>query len=336
MSQDETGISQLDLTELEETTLDHWLNTYRQMLKIRLFEEKTNELYTSAKMPGLAHLYIGEEAVAVGVCEALRQDDYITSTHRGHGHCLAKGAKLDKMFSELLGKVDGYCRGKGGSMHIADQDTGNLGANGIVGGSAGIATGAALSIKMRASDQVAVCFFGDGALGQGLFYESMNMAQLWNLPVIYVCENNLYGEYTPTEKSTSGNRLARAEAFGMDNVEISGQDVRLVYQTVKRLVERARAGEGPAFLLCHTYRFRGHHVGDIDRPYRSREEEEKWQTENDPLKILSDWLVSDKMVEPDLFSQIEEEVRAEVEAAVTFALDASFPDEMEVDAHVYA
>ena len=336
MPQDETEISQLDLAKLEETTLDHWLNAYRQMLKIRLFEEKTNELYTGAKMPGLAHLYIGEEAIAVGVCEALRQDDYITSTHRGHGHCLAKGAKLDKMFSELLGKVDGYCRGKGGSMHIADQDTGNLGANGIVGGSAGIATGAALSIKMRASDQVAVCFFGDGALGQGLFYESMNMAQLWNLPVIYVCENNLYGEYTPTSKSTSGNRLARAEAFGMDNVEIDGQDVRLVYQTVQRLVERARAGEGPAFLLCRTYRFRGHHVGDIDRPYRSREEEEKWQTENDPLKILSDWLVSDKMVELDLFSQIEDEVRTEVEAAVTFALNASFPDEMEVDAHVYA
>ena len=336
MPQDEMEISQLDLAKLEETTLDHWLNAYRQMLKIRLFEEKTNELYTSAKMPGLAHLYIGEEAIAVGVCEALRQDDYITSTHRGHGHCLAKGAKLDKMFSELLGKVDGYCRGKGGSMHIADQDTGNLGANGIVGGSAGIATGAALSIKMRASDQVAVCFFGDGALGQGLFYESMNMAQLWNLPVIYVCENNLYGEYTPTSKSTSGNLLARAEAFGMDNVEINGQDVRLVYQTVQRLVERARAGEGPTFLLCRTYRFRGHHVGDIDRPYRSREEEEKWQTENDPLKILSDWLVSDKMVELDLFSQIEDEVRAEVEAAVTFALNASFPDEMEVDAHVYA
>ena len=336
MPQDEMEISQLDSAKLEETTLDHWLNAYRQMLKIRLFEEKTNELYTSAKMPGLAHLYIGEEAIAVGVCEALRQDDYITSTHRGHGHCLAKGAKLDKMFSELLGKVDGYCRGKGGSMHIADQDTGNLGANGIVGGSAGIATGAALSIKMRASDQVAVCFFGDGALGQGLFYESMNMAQLWNLPVIYVCENNLYGEYTPTSKSTSGNLLARAEAFGMDNVEINGQDVRLVYQTGQRLVERARAGEGPTFLLCRTYRFRGHHVGDIDRSYRSREEEEKWQTENDPLKILSDWLVSDKMVELDLFSQIEDEVRAQVEAAVTFALNASFPDEMEVDAHVYA
>ena len=336
MPQDEAEIAQLDLAELEETTLDQWLNVYRQMLKIRLFEEKTNELYTSAKMPGLAHLYIGEEAIAVGVCEALRQDDYITSTHRGHGHCLAKGAKLDMMFSELLGKVDGYCRGKGGSMHIADQDTGNLGANGIVGGSVGIATGAALSIKMRDTNQVAVCFFGDGALGQGLFYESMNMAQLWQLPVIYVCENNLYGEYTPTSKSTSGNRLARAEAFGMHNVEIDGQDVRLVYQTAQRLVERARAGEGPAFLLCRTYRFRGHHVGDIDRPYRSREEENKWQTENDPLQILSDWLITDKMAEESLFSQIEDEVRSDVEAAVTFALNASYPDEMEVDAHVYA
>ena len=336
MPQDEAEIAQLDLAELKETTLDQWLNVYRQMLKIRLFEEKTNELYTSAKMPGLAHLYIGEEAIAVGVCEALRQDDYITSTHRGHGHCLAKGAKLDMMFSELLGKVDGYCRGKGGSMHIADQDTGNLGANGIVGGSVGIATGAALLIKMRDTNQVAVCFFGDGALGQGLFYESMNMAQLWQLPVIYVCENNLYGEYTPTSKSTSGNRLARAEAFGMHNVEIDGQDVRLVYQTAQRLVERARAGEGPAFLLCRTYRFRGHHVGDIDRPYRSREEENKWQTENDPLQILSDWLITDKMAEESLFSQIEDEVRSDVEAAVTFALNASYPDEMEVDAHVYA
>ncbi|HIO07971.1 TPA: thiamine pyrophosphate-dependent dehydrogenase E1 component subunit alpha [Candidatus Poribacteria bacterium] len=336
MPQDAAEIAQLDLAELKETTLDQWLNVYRQMLKIRLFEEKTNELYTSAKMPGLAHLYIGEEAIAVGVCEALRQDDYITSTHRGHGHCLAKGAKLDMMFSELLGKVDGYCRGKGGSMHIADQDTGNLGANGIVGGSVGIATGAALSIKMRDTNQVAVCFFGDGALGQGLFYESMNMAQLWQLPVIYVCENNLYGEYTPTSKSTSGNRLARAEAFGMHNVEIDGQDVRLVYQTAQRLVERARAGEGPAFLLCRTYRFRGHHVGDIDRPYRSREEENKWQTENDPLQILSDWLITDKMAEESLFSQIEDEVRSDVEAAVTFALNASYPDEMEVDAHVYA
>ncbi|MEZ4637956.1 MAG: thiamine pyrophosphate-dependent dehydrogenase E1 component subunit alpha [Caldilineaceae bacterium] len=204
---------------------ESWLHMYEQMCKIRAFEETSNELYTSARMPGLAHLYIGEEAVAVGVCEALRREDYITSTHRGHGHCLAKGAALDRMFAELLGKADGYCRGKGGSMHIADQETGNLGANAIVGGSTGIATGAALSIKMRGTDQVAVCFFGDGALGQGLLYESMNMAQLWKLPVIYVCENNLYGEYTHHSEAVAGDMLGRARAFGIHAVDVDGQDV---------------------------------------------------------------------------------------------------------------
>jgi len=171
-----------------------WLHMYEQMFKIRAFEEQVNELYQGAKMPGLAHLYIGEEAIAVGVCQALNREDYITSTHRGHGHCLAKGASVDRMFCELLGREAGYCRGKGGSMHIADQDTGNLGANAIVGGSAGIATGAAFSSKRLGNGRVAVCFFGEGALGQGLVYESMNMAQLWKLPVIYVCENNLYNE----------------------------------------------------------------------------------------------------------------------------------------------
>src|SRR5262249_15499188 len=192
---------------------ERWLHFYRQMVKIRRFEEEVNQLYLSAKMPGLAHLYIGEEAVAVGVCEAVRRDDYITSTHRGHGHCIAKGAALDKMFAELLGKAAGYCRGKGGSMHIADQDTGNLGANAIVGGSAGIATGAAMSSKMRNSGQVAVCFFGDGALGQGLLYEVMNMASLWQLPVVYVCENNLYTEYTHCSETVAGDMCARAAAF---------------------------------------------------------------------------------------------------------------------------
>src|ERR687898_3036073 len=194
---------------------ERWIHFYRQMVKIRRFEEEVNQLYLGANMPGLAHLYVGEEAVAVGVCEALRQDDYITSTHRGHGHCLAKGAAVDKMFAELLGKVAGYCRGKGGSMHIADQDTGNLGANAIVGGSTGIATGAAMSAKMRASDQVAVCFFGEGALGQGLLYEVMNMASLWKLPVIYVCENNLYNEYTHYGETTAGEVTARAASFGI-------------------------------------------------------------------------------------------------------------------------
>jgi pyruvate dehydrogenase E1 component alpha subunit len=172
------------------------LHMYRRMVMIRLFEEQVNDLYTRALMPGLAHLYIGEEAIAVGVCEALRADDYITSTHRGHGHCLAKGAAVDRMFAELLGKEAGYCKGKGGSMHIADPDTGNLGANAIVAGSAGIATGAAFSAKRLGNGRVAVCFFGEGALGQGVVYEVMNMAALWKLPVIYVCENNMYNEYT--------------------------------------------------------------------------------------------------------------------------------------------
>src|SRR5438105_4525571 len=215
--------------------LEQHLYMYRQMAKIRAFEEQVNELYKGAKMPGLAHLYVGEEGVAVGVCEALRRDDIITSTHRGHGHCLAKGASVDRMFAELLGKEAGYCRGKGGSMHIADQDTGNLGANAIVGGSAGIATGAALSAKMRGTDQVAVCFFGDGALGQGLLYESMNMAALWALPVIYVCENNLYNEYTHNSETTAGEMSARAKAFGIPTEEVDGQDVRAVYTTAARM-----------------------------------------------------------------------------------------------------
>src|ERR1044071_4494551 len=235
--------------------LEQNLHMYRQMAKIRAFEEQVNELYKGAKMPGLAHLYVGEEAVAVGVCEALRRDDFITSTHRGHGHCIAKGAKVDRMFAELLGKEAGYCRGKGGSMHIADQDTGNLGANAIVGGSAGMATGAALSAQMRGSDQVAVCFFGDGALGQGLLYESMNMASLWKLPVIYVCENNQYNEYTHYSETTAGALSARAEAFGIHAESIDGQDVRAVHATMDRLVARARRGEGPAFLECKTYRY---------------------------------------------------------------------------------
>ena len=215
------------------------LHFYRQMLKIRLFEEQVNQLYLGAKMPGLAHLYIGQEAVAVGVCEALRRDDYVTSTHRGHGHCLAKGAAVDKMFAELLGKAPGYCRGKGGSMHIADQDTGNLGANAIVGGSAGIATGAAMSAKMRGTDQVAVCFFGEGALGQGLLYEVMNMASLWKLPVIYVCENNQYNEYTSHRETTAGEVAARAQAFGIQTETIDGQDVQLVHATS---LEASRTG----------------------------------------------------------------------------------------------
>src|SRR5471032_2819410 len=206
-------------------------------------------------MPGMTHLYIGEEGVAVGVCSALRRDDWITSTHRGHGHCLAKGANVRRMYAELLGKEDGYCRGKGGSMHIADFENGNLGANAIVGGSAGIATGAAQSAKMRGTDQVAVCFFGEGALGQGLIYEVMNMASLWKLPVIYLCENNKYNEYTHYSETTAGDIGARATAFGIPAEEVDGQDAVLMYQATQRAVARARDGEGPSFIAADTYRY---------------------------------------------------------------------------------
>ena len=316
---------------------DLYLHLYRQMFKIRVFEEQVNDLYLGAKMPGLAHLYIGEEAVAVGVCEVLRAEDYITSTHRGHGHCLAKGAAIDRMFAELLGKDAGFCRGKGGTMHIADPGTGNLGANAIVGGGLGIATGAALSAKMRGTDQVVVCFFGEGATGQGLMYEVLNMAALWRLPIIYVCENNLYNEYTHYAETTAGGLLDRPAAFGIPAEEVNGQDVRAVWSVAKRMVENARQGKGPAFLLCSTYRYFGHHVGDIDRAYyRSREEESSYKAERDPIKLLGVWLVGQGLCDSAELGAIEEEVRAEIATALDFAVKAPFPDAGMVDQHVYA
>lgn len=317
--------------------LEQWTRMYRRMVMIRLFEEQVNELYTRALMPGLAHLYVGEEAVAVGICEALQPDDYITSTHRGHGHCLAKGASPDRMFAELLGKEAGYCRGKGGSMHIADPATGNLGANAIVGGSAGIATGAAFSSKHLGTNQVTVCFFGEGALGQGVLYEVMNLASLWKLPVIYACENNLYNEYTHYSETTAGDLLARGSAFGLHTESADGQDVRAVYARAKKLVERARKGEGPAFLLCNTYRYTGHHVGDINREYyRSKQEEQQWKTERDPIKNLADWLIEQKHTDAAALDRIQAEVRAEMKAAVEFALAAPYPGPEEAEQDVYA
>ena len=314
-----------------------WLGMYRSMIAIRLFEEQVNELYTRALMPGLAHLYIGEEAVAVGVCSALRSDDYITSTHRGHGHCLAKGASPDRMFAELLGKAAGYCKGKGGSMHIADPDTGNLGANAIVGGSAGIATGAAYSSKALGTDRVAVCFFGEGALGQGLLYEVMNMAQLWKLPVIYVCENNLYCEYTHFSETVAGSITARATALGMEAATVDGQNVRAVYEEAQRLMQRARHGDGPAFLLCNTYRYKGHHVGDVNREYyRPKSEEQRWMSERDPIQTLQRWMIEEHLADQADFDRIHADVKDEIQKAVDFALAAPYPEPGEVDQDVYA
>jgi TPP-dependent pyruvate/acetoin dehydrogenase alpha subunit len=317
--------------------VDLWLRMYRQMVAIRQFEAQVNELYTRALMPGLAHLYIGEEAVAVGVCEALERTDYITSTHRGHGHCLAKGASPDKMFAELLGKKAGYCKGKGGSMHIADPATGNLGANAIVCGSAGIATGAAFSARRLRNGRVAVCFFGEGALGQGVLYEVMNLAQLFKLPVIYVCENNLYTEYTHYSETTAGDILTRATAFGLEAASVDGQDVRAVHGTAQRLVDRARRGEGPAFLLGNTYRYHGHHVGDINREYyRSKQEELTWKTERDPIANFGKWLVAEKLADAAALERTQAELESEMKKAVDFAVAAPYPSVDEVDEDVYA
>ncbi|WP_027834821.1 thiamine pyrophosphate-dependent dehydrogenase E1 component subunit alpha [Maritalea myrionectae] len=313
-----------------------YVRMYQQMVRIRAFEDNANKLYLAAKMPGLTHMYSGQEAVAVGICEALKSTDKITSTHRGHGHCVAKGADFKEMFCELLGKEEGYCRGKGGSMHIADQENGNLGANAIVGGSAGIATGAALSAKHLGKDDVTVCFFGDGALGQGLLYEVMNMAALWNLPVIYACENNLYGEYTKVEEMAAGELTARAKAFGIESHIVDGQDVLAVNKLSQDLVARARKGEGPFFMQLNTYRYHGHHVGDINREYyRPKSEEELWKTERDPISNFAKWLLKEKVLTEAELNQIEKDVQQDAKDAVTYAEAADYPDVSEVTLHVY-
>ena len=319
------------------SSTDRLLHFYRQMMAIRLFEERVNDLYTRALMPGLAHLYIGEEAIAVGVCGALTREDYITSTHRGHGHCLAKGAAPDRMFAELLGKRSGYCKGKGGSMHIADPDTGNLGANAIVGGGAGIATGAAFAAKYLGRPQVSVCFFGEGALGQGVLYEELNLAQLWKLPVIYVCENNMYNEYTHCSETTAGDMLARPKAFGVAAERANGQDVQEVHEAALRAVERGRSGHGPTFLLCDTYRYRGHHVGDIAREYyRPKSEEQQWMSERDPIALLTTRLMAERVADQSALDRITAELTSVMDEAVASAIAAPYPTVDEVNEDVYA
>jgi len=319
------------------TNRGDYLRMYRQMVRIRTFEDTANQLYLSAKMPGLTHMYSGQEAVAVGICEALTDDDRITSTHRGHGHCVAKGAEFREMFCELLGKAEGYCRGKGGSMHIADQSHGNLGANAIVGGSMGIATGSALRAKLLGQDDVTVCFFGDGATAQGLWYEVMNMAALWKLPVIYACENNGYSEYTKTEEIAAGSITARAEAFGIEAHKVDGQDVLAVNELTRNLVARARKGEGPFFIELETYRYHGHHVGDINRAYyRSKDEEKDWKDNRDPIVRFRGYLVSEGIATEEEIEAMNAEIERDAAEAVAYAEAAAYPPAHEVDMHVYA
>ncbi len=309
---------------------------YRKMSEIRYFEEHVWDVYTRGLMPGLAHLYIGEEGVAVGACAALRDDDYITSTHRGHGHCLAKGGQLDRMMAEIMGKEAGYCRGKGGSMHIADMSVGILGANGIVGGGFGIATGAAFSAKTRKTDQVAVCFFGDGAANQGIMLETINMAVIWNLPVIYLCENNQYGEHTAYEKVTGVKNIAdRGLGMGIESKIMEGSDVLEVYGMVGAAVDKARSGKGPTLLEAKTYRYRGHHVGDSGY-YRTDDEVKWWMENKDPIKLLGDHMIAAKVTTQEELDALSETVEEEVESAVEFGREAPLPAPEQAYEDLYA
>ena len=315
---------------------DAMLTILQRLIMIRRFEETVFDVYRRGWMPGLAHLYDGSEATAVGVCSALRDDDTITSTHRGHGHIIAKGGHVDQMMAEVMGKVTGYCRGKGGEMHIADVGLGILGANGIVGGGIGIATGSAFSAQREGNGRVSVAFFGDGAANQGILYECANMAVLWKLPVIYVCENNQYTEFSHWGKLTAGEGLAaRAEAIGMPGVEVDGNDVLAVYHATDEAVQRARAGEGPSTIVCHTWRYGGHHVGDPGTAYRPKEEIEKWRAK-DPIVQFEKVLLDKKIMSPDDIELVRDAIEQEIAHAVEAGREAPFPEVNEVTDHVYA
>lgn len=307
---------------------------YTNMLKIRRFEEKVGELFAAGKIPGFVHLYIGEEAVATGVCAHLRKDDYITSTHRGHGHLISKGGDLKLMMAELFGKRTGYCKGKGGSMHIADVDLGILGANGIVGGGPPIATGAALAAKYKGTDQVAVCFLGDGASNQGTFHEGVNMASIWKLPVIFVVENNMYGISLSQTRSMRVQDIAdRAAAYDIPGFVVDGNDVIAVYEAAGEAIQRARAGEGSALIECKTYRYRGHFEGD-PMIYRTREEEEMWKAK-DPIPRFEAKLMEMGILSEAQAREINERIIAQVEEAVRFAEESPWPAPEEVLEDVY-
>jgi TPP-dependent pyruvate/acetoin dehydrogenase alpha subunit len=311
---------------------------YERMLIIRQFEEQAIALFEKGQIRGNVHPCIGQEAVSVGVCANLRRDDYMTSTHRGHGNCLAKGADPKRMMAELLGRATGYCKGKGGSMHIADFDGGNLGANGIVGGGFPIATGAGIGIQNRGTDQVAVCFFGDGAANQGTFHESLNLAALWKLPVLYVCENNQYALSTPLRESVGLPELSeRARGYGIPGVRVDGNDVLAVHAAAGEAVRRARAGEGPTLLDCLTYRFFGHFTGDKGHgiAYRTKQEMEEWRSRC-PIARLRRNILDAAIATDEQLEKIEKQVEALIAAAVQYGLDSPWPSPEEAIEDVFA
>jgi pyruvate dehydrogenase E1 component alpha subunit len=311
------------------------IEIYRKLLEIRLFEEKVFELYGQNLVPGTIHLYAGEEAVAVGVCSNLRKDDYITSTHRGHGHCIAKGADPKRIMAEILGKKTGYCKGKGGSMHIADFTVDMLGATAVVGAGLPIAVGAGLSAKLRKTNQVVACFFGEGASNQGTFHESINMASIWKLPVIFVCENNLYAMGTRQSIVMAIENIAdRAVAYRIPGVSVDGNDVLAVYEAVQKAVERARKAEGPTLIECKTYRHKGHSRVDPAK-YRPKKEVEEWLAK-DPINRFKERLLQTNVLTETEIQQIEKEVSSNIEEAVKFAMESPYPAPEEALEDVYA
>ena len=307
---------------------------FRTMTRIRRFEERVAREFADGNIPGSVHLYIGEEAVATGAIAHLKKEDYIMSTHRGHGHLIAKGGETKKMMAELFAKKTGYCLGKGGSMHIADLDIGMLGAAGIVGSGIPIATGAGLSAKLRGTDQVTICFFGDGASNIGRFHEGVNLASVWSLPVVFICENNLWAVSVPTSTSLNVANVAdRAAGYGIPGVVVDGMDVTAVYEAAGEAVTRARNGKGPTLIEAKTYRYRGHFEGDSGT-YRPKEEIEKW-TQRDPIKNYREKLIEMKVLTEKQAEDIDKEALAEMDEAMKFAQESPFPKPEEALENVY-
>jgi pyruvate dehydrogenase E1 component alpha subunit len=307
---------------------------YKTMLKIRKFEQVAMNTFAEGKIPGFVHLYIGEEAVATGVCANLKDSDYITSTHRGHGHILAKGGDLKFMMAELFGKATGYCKGKGGSMHIADATKGILGANGIVGAGHNIAVGAGLSAQYRGTDQVCVCFFGDASTNQGTFHESLNMASVWKLPVVFVCENNLYGISMSQNRHQAIKDVAdRGVAYNVPGIVVDGNDVFAVYEAAKEAIKRAREGKGPTLIECKTYRHRGHFEGD-PCVYKPTEEQEEWLAK-DPIPRFEKYLVENEILTEEKLKEVQNKVESQIDEAVDFANNSPYPELESVLEDVY-
>ena len=318
-----------------QLTKEKLIDMLRKMHTIRAFEEKADQLFALGKVHGTMHLSIGMEATAVGAIAALRPDDYITSTHRGHGHCIAKGGDVRLMMAEFLGKETGYCRGRGGSMHIADVESGNLGATGVVGGGIPTAVGAALSVQLRKTGQVVLCFFGDGAANMGIFHESLNLAAIWKLPVVFVCENNQYAMSMPVARAFPIENIAdRAAAYALPGKVVDGNDVLAVYAAVAEAVDRARAGAGPSLIECKTYRWKGHSKSDQER-YRTREEVAAWK-KKDPIARFEAYLLQEGLLNEEQRQAIAKEAQERIEEAVAFAESSPEPRVEEISEGVYA